>query len=373
MGEFFEQEASDTLKKSGMCAKGFYDYEKLLCKQVQFLECQIKEEKETICFYYDVQDKKPFAELRTEKKLNRLQALLEIGKMAELFHQYNFSICPDNLFYDRNFRVFIKNRDLYERGISGKEEEFLEQYKALTGHVMQKKYSFEDYLYGGKDLYRKNIFLRKMSETGSVEELEEFLKKEYELTQDITLNKRIEVNKSWYRMNGWCMAAAVILIAAAAVYIIFTAFVMTPRKNAMIEAAGSYLEGNYVKVIDDLRNVDMRYMDKHQKYMLAVSYVKSESLTPEQKENVLETITLDGEEKIKDYWIYLGRLNTAEAQNIAMQRSDDELLLYAYMTEKAIVEKNTEITGEEKAQKLTELQSKIDNLAKQYEETEDTK
>lgn len=65
----------------------------------------------------------------------------------------------------------------------------------------------------------------------------------------------------------------------------------------MLNAAASYLSGNYVKVIDDLRDIDIKYLDQHQKYILAVSYVRSESLTSEQKENILLTITVDGEEK----------------------------------------------------------------------------
>ena len=56
-----------------------------------------------------------------------------------------------------------------------------------------------------------------------------------------------------------------------------------------------------------------------------------------------------------------------------MQCSDDELLLYAFMTEKAILEKNTEISGEEKASRQQVLEKKIEDLAKQYEVTEDGK
>ena len=43
------------------------------------------------------------------------------------------------------------------------------------------------------------------------------------------------------------------------------------------------------------------------------------------------------------------------------------------MTEKAILEKNTEISGEEKASRLQVLEKKIEDLAKQYEVTEDGK
>lgn len=367
MGKFYIQELCETRMKSKICAKGSFEMGKLTDSSQPFLECRIEEEKEKVNFYYNIQETNALAALREEKKINKLRALLEVERLYQVFLKYNFMLDPENLYYDRNYRIFIKNRDLYERGISGKEENFLTQYKALIGYVMQKKYTFEDYYQGGNDLYHKNSFLKKMNERNSIEEIYDFLKEEFELTNDIILHRKVEVNKSWYRLNSFCMAAAILLLASAVGVISYLVLAYLPRRNAMLNASECFLEGNYVKVIDDLQSIDMKYMDKYQKYILAVSYVRGESLTPEQKENILNSLTIDGEEKIKDYWIYLGRLDTAEAENIAMQCSDDELLLYAYMTEKAILEKNTEISGEEKLQRLSELEKKIAELAKQYE------
>ena len=93
-----------------------------------------------------------------------------------------------------------------------------------------------------------------------------------------------------------------------------------------------------------------------------------------QKENILQKLPINGEEKLMEYWIYIGRLLPLEAENIALQRSDDELLLYAYMLEKDLTETDTQMTGEEKAAKLEELNGKIEKLAEKYveEETEES-
>lgn len=370
MGKYFEQEYSETVMKSEINAKEKQDFEMLKCRQIQFLDCRIEEEKETASFFYDVKEKVLLTKLREEKKADRLKVLLEAGKLRQLFREYHFELNPQNLYYDRNYRVFVRSRDLFERGVSGDDNGFLMQYKALAGHVLQNKYSFENYLQGGGDLYSKNSFLKTIRETKEIDELKQQLEMEYQRLHDITVNKKIEVNKSWYRMSSLCMAVAIILIVVAGSGLAYLAGVILPRRNAMLNASCAYLENNYVKVIDELQQIDMRYMDKYQKYILSVSYVRSESLTQEQKDNILQTLTIDGEEKVKDYWIYLGRLNTLEAQNVAMQRSDDEMLLYAYMTEKAILEKNTEVTGEEKASRLSDLEKKIEELAKQYEPEE---
>lgn len=372
MSEPTTKEWIETLKKSEINIKTEADREEIEGLQGMFLNCHIEEEKETLTFIYDTEGKKPFTMIREEKRIDRLRALLEIGKLQNTYSGYLFTLEPENLYYDRNFRIYVKRREMYEAGLAGETDELVKQYRALCAFALQKKYGFQDYYLGGDDLYKKNTALKEMAFLDTMDSLEEWLLKAYETEKNNVFDKRVEVNKGWYQMNVWYIAVTLFLIAAAAAYIIYTAGVVGPRKDAMIQAQNSYLDGKYVQVIDDLEDVDIKYMDKYLKYILAVSYVKGENLTPEQKENVLETISIDGEEKIKEYWIYLGRLDTLEAENIAMQRSDNQLLLYAYMTEKAMLEKNTTISGEEKASQLDALEQKIKELAELYETEEET-
>lgn len=371
MEKLFAEEVEEIVKKSNLQIKNSKDIEKISQPSIQFLDCIIKEDKEDMLFYYNVLNKKTLSQLRREKKINQLRALIEVAKLSEIFRNIKFTLNPENLYFDRNFRIYVKFRDVYEQGMNGEDKEFLEQYKALIGHVIQNKYSFEDYYKGGNDLYKKNVLLKKISESSQLNELINLLENEFEETENLFFNKKVEVNKSWYQLNKWCLVIAVGLITVSSVYITYLCASVLPRKNAMIQASNEYLSGSYINVIDNLKQVDLKYLDKYQKFILAVSYVKSESLSSEQKETILTSLSIDGEEKIKDYWIYLGRLDTVEAENIAMQRSDDELLLYAYMTEKAILEKNTKITGEEKAERIKNIEQKISELAKQYESTDE--
>ena len=370
MGRFYTNELEEVIKKSDFYIQSEKDYEELQSPGQQFLDCCFVEEKETIIICYDIDGKMPFSKLRDEKRIDCFRALLEVKRLAESFEEYKFVISPENLYYDRNFRIYIKRRELYEPGISGELADMTEQYRALVAYILQNRYEFDDYYLGGSDLYKKNNHLKKLALREDCEAIAEWLEEAYKREWDNVFLKRVEVNKAWYRMNVWYMVITIAIIITAGIYIVYAAGELLPRKNAMIQAQNSFLDGKYVQVIDDLKDVDMKYMDKYLKYILAVSYVKGESLTPEQKENVLATITVDGEEKLKDYWIYLGRLNTAEAQNIAMQRGDDELLLYAYMLEKTVLEKNSDISGEEKTTQLDALEKKIEELAKQYEPEE---
>ena len=118
--------------------------------------------------------------------------------------------------------------------------------------------------------------------------------------------------------------------------------------------------------VDDLKQLPMNRLSYDQKYVLSVSYVNLESLSLEQKQNILDKLPVNGDEKLMEYWIYIGRLQPVEAENIAMQKSDDELLLYAYMLDKDLTEADENLNGEEKAQKLEDLESKISHLAEVY-------
>ena len=113
-------------------------------------------------------------------------------------------------------------------------------------------------------------------------------------------------------------------------------------------------------------SVEIARMDVPQKYILAVSCVKCESFNAENQKNILNTIALNGDEKVMEYWIHINRLETQEAADIAMQLSSDQLLYYAYLKEKTVVENDRTLSGEEKEARLSELESKLQPLKDEY-------
>ncbi|MEG0722527.1 MAG: type VII secretion protein EssB/YukC, partial [Lachnospiraceae bacterium] len=162
-----------------------------------------------------------------------------------------------------------------------------------------------------------------------------------------------------------------VLCVISAVYLGYRFLKEDPYKSAVIAADNAYIEADYVGCIDAMRDVKVSDMELHQKYILANAYVRSENLTQEQKTNILETLSIKEAPVRLEYWIYLGRGDASQAEDIAMQQSDDQLLLYAYMKEKSAIESDTAITGEEKTQKLEDISSKMKPLMDQYDKTEE--
>ncbi len=358
-----------TVKKSALRAQTLYDYKKITYPNERFLECSIEEAEEELVFSFDTKDRHPFKEIRTMSLTERLRILIDAARLFLLRREYFFTMHPENLYFDENYRVYVMERDIckYEEIT---EAAFLEEYKALIGYSMQKKYEFSDYLEGGKGLLKKHKILKRYMSEETLENTVSLLEEQYrELSKEIKEKQMLVYKKNYMRSRIYMVVSLVILFIGMTA-IGYYRFYEKPVLEAKLQAEIDFLKGDYIQVIDDLSELSMRQLSYEQKHILSISYVNTESLTVEQKENILKKLPVNGEEKLMEYWIYIGRLIPLEAENIAMQRSDDELLLYAYMLEKNLTETDTEMTGEEKAAKLKELEEKIEKLAEQYTEQE---
>jgi len=361
----------ETVKKSMFVAKTQYDYKKLTFSEPYLIGATLEEEKEDLIFTYDIENKKQMNEIRQEDRLMVLSVLMSLNELKSGKEKYNFKMDPDNLYYDLNNRISVKQRDIYAEGSGFDKDEFLEDYKALAGFALQKKYSFADYRQGGIKLLSKNKLLEKIREAVTAEDIQKALMDEYNLVKQDRKEKKILLNKGSYR--GFQIAACVfgVLCIAAAVYIGYRLLKEDPYKNAVIAADNAYIEQNYVDCIDSMKGIKVNDMEKHQKYILANSYIHSENLTKEQKTNILGNISLNETQARLDYWIYLGRGDTDDAIDIALQQSDDQLLLYAYMKKKSLVEYDVALSGEEKSQQLSDLDSKMQPLMEKYNTEEE--
>lgn len=359
-------------RKAEMSAQTSYDFGKLVFPQNEFLKSSYQEEKEEIIFNYDVTEYQKFTDIKNEKRETVIINLIDCAKLEKICHSYKIELRPDNLFYNIHNQVAIMYRDVYGKGEEFKEEEFISQYRSLIGFALQNKYSYNDYYDGGMELLEKDKFLEKIAEEDTLEGIVNCLKEEYERLIKNFAATKITINKKKYRRNKILLVVTSVLMIMSIGGLGYELIWEKPYKDAVIEANKNYLKINYNGVIESLRNIDVSRLSVYDKYILAHSYIQSETLTEEQKRNIKTALSLDTNEKVLDYWIALGRLEVSEAENVAQQISDNDLLLYAYMKEKNMLETDSNISGEEKASRLDELSGKIEQLSNVYREDENT-
>lgn len=371
MGMQDTKEIVITLKKSSMKATK-EDYGKLEGSIACVLPCSISEKEEDVMLTYDTRHTKCFIRLKKEDKLLQLAVLEQVYKLERLKQIYEFSMAPNNLYYDYRGNVYVMQKDVHSVDYEGTQEHFLEEYKALAGYMLQDRYQYEDYLEGGQALLKRNSVLSQLYDMQNAELVSLFMEKLYDEELKKKNKVMIEVKRSANRFKNVYITISTLLIICLAGMLGYLHFYQIKQMQTVTAIYDNYIMGDYVSAIDVGKEVHLADMNSRQKYVLAVSYVKGEDLTAEQKDNILNQLYPDGDEKLLEYWIQLGSLNVAEAEDIARQYSNDEWLLYAYLKEKRLLESDMELSGTEKSSALEELQGKIDSLSEKYTTEEET-
>lgn len=356
----------ERIKKSSLTAGNLYEYKKIMYPNVHFIHAQMEEDGEELILQYDLEGMVSFGEIRSEDMSVRLSILMNVKELALCAQDYRFAMEPDNLYYDRNHLVYVRSRDIYGEGESYSGVEWLTEYKALIGYALQKQYSYADYLQGGMQLL-KNGLLGKIRQAESAEDVFQILKEKYDEIEDERKNKKILLSRRRYSFLRTASAVLLVLCVAGGAYVLYDRVKTAPYKDAVIAAESAYIASDYIGCIDEMKQVSVAEMDIYQKYILANSYVRGENLTQEQKDNILKTLSLKDNPTRLEYWIHMGRNDVDEAIDIAMQQSDDEMLLYAYMKQKSNIESDTSLSGEEKTKQLEDVTGKMQPIMEKYE------
>lgn len=142
------------IQKSDMAAKTCYDFRRLEERHHLLLPCKIEEEKETVCMSFDLRGMRILEERKEADMLEKLASLLYAAELEELYVRYDFPLEPDNLYCDILGRVKVRRRDIVPAGQTDRRKDFLRQYQALTGYILDGSRPYEDYLYGGYELLK---------------------------------------------------------------------------------------------------------------------------------------------------------------------------------------------------------------------------
>lgn len=354
------------LRYADIRADGIKDFLKLTEASEYFVPADFEETEDGLRFKFRTDGLISFSELAKEENLRKHAVLLTTLELGDITDDFEFSMNPENLFYSLTGEVKILVRDIADKEAQNKKD-FLKKYKALVGAVLHRKYSYEDFIEGGESLLKKKRFTEKIYD-GTEDEIREILRERIENEHEKLLHEKTIVHKKSLSLLKVIVAVLGILTAAGLVFVGYYFEIIYPYQNAVQNAMNAHIDHNLVELIDSMEAVKLSQMDHYQKYILAEAYINGENLSLEQKTTILSTLTVNQNEKIFDYWIYVGRQNPVEAENIAMQLSDDELLLYAYLLDKDMIQADTEMDGEEKKTRLSELDSKIKEYTKELTE-----
>lgn len=366
MAEQIEIVTEIRVQKADMAAKTSYDYQRLEQEDALLLPCVIEEEKETLCMKFETGEMAPFEQLKKEDKIKKMEVLMQVAELEKLYMKFEFSLCPKNLYYDRLGKVKVKKRDIIPAHDEDRKQQFLNMYQALIGYIMEGSRPYDDYLSGGAEILKKKEEFVKLMTPETLQEEKSLLVKMYENARSREEKTTLRVDRKKQRILSVYAVVSAFALAGLLAAGIYSFGWYIPRQERITAANDAFLKKDYITVIDSLRDFAVEDIEHPQKYILATAYIQGQAVdtfSTADKEAILSKITYDASETVFNYWIHLGRLEVAEAEELAMQMSDNQLLLYAYMQELDQLEQGSGLSGEEKNNREQELREEIRGLA----------
>lgn len=277
-------------------------------------------------------------------------------------------VCPENLMFDSGYTPYLLHYGVKESlpPYGRNEEHLLETVKATICAIVDKSHSFEEYL-----KYHSTLKLSKEAQSimkaESLASLEETVRKQIK-NLDALEKTYVRIPDKRWKLQRYLLLAFILLFIPAFAYAIYSLVFLNPKQDAYIESQRSFLEKNYSEVVTLLESYDADEMPYVIKYQLSHSYVMNESLQEDQREAVLKSITLQTDEQLLLYWIYLGRGNNEEALEIARVLEDRDLIMMALFKYQDELKADEDMKSEDRKEKLDEIERELEDFKDEIEQ-----
>jgi len=339
----------------------------LIFSRDELVPCTLAETEDNFTLRFNIDGLYSAEDIKTEDLVSKLQFLANCADLYLLREEYQFSLSSENIYYTYNLAPKVLMRDKQQ----SMEEDFIKEYKAFIAYIIAPKYSYENYLNGGEKLYKRNKTVKSIVQNETVDEIKNQILDLFEKKKQENKSTKQLVRKTTVKSFAIFMPLVVLFLVASLGLSGFLYFMELPYKTTLLGGNSAYLNEDYIGVQEELLSLSMNRLPKETKFILAKSYVITESLTTAQKNNILLGISLKSDEMILDYWISIGRLDFDGAVDIAQRLGDNDLLLFAYIKQKAILVDDTSVDGAEKTVKMKDLDDKIKAITEDLEKSQE--
>lgn len=355
------------LKRSDINLANIEQLQLLEVDSPHFLIQDFKYDEEEVAFSYTLpQLGKSFSEIRNLPMSEQLRFCLNVLDLEEaLKYPFGLILHPDNLFITKDLTIQMAYRSLLNAMVptTFTLEDFLRQAKSLIISFLGNE-SFVTLYEGGMEVIKLPEYLNSVRQAQSLAELEEYLSKLYlekkeqeSQTQALVPSRRFKL----YKYSTIWLSASLVILAVPLIYLVFF---RSPFQAKMLKADKSFLKKDYSGMIDDMEKVPLDKIPYTQKYELAYAYVQGLDFNADQREVVMNNITLKSDVLYLNYWIQIGRGENGSAVDTAKRLDDVDLILYALAEQISATRKDNSLSGKDRDEKLRSLQQEYDQYWK---------
>ena len=300
----------------------------------------------------------------------KLRHLINIG---QLFHAlqdsiYTYNLSPNNLVFSRN-----GNPLFVFRGIKGQVppydvvslDEFTVNFKAMIVSLLDKKTSYEKLIEGQSPFYKGKIFCETIMKAENLDEIISLLEEKYLEEREQNKEKFSRVpNKLVSRLKLTTLITSLIGFFSLVGVLYFLLFAM-PSQQMISDLRLAFVHQDYSAVVSTVKNTDSKSLSQDDSYMVAYSVIKTEPLTEAQKTELSKISTQSNTDYLR-YWVLIGQSKIDEAMDIASYLDDPQLLMYGLTKKIDEVQRNPNLTSEQRTEQLNNYKGKLEELKKNY-------
>ncbi|MGT2950109.1 type VII secretion protein EssB [Streptococcus cuniculi] len=300
----------------------------------------------------------------------RLRHLLNIGRLyKELeFSKYTYSFEPESIAFTMN-----ASPQFIHKGIKGQippydsitEDEFLQRYKAMILSLLDDKTDYLSLMDGKLPFYKGNLFCETVLQSESISDILHLLQEKYVEEKQLNEQNYSRMSNTFVTRLKISAIISSIVAVCSLIGIGYLFFFALPRQEMISSIRLAFIQEDYSQVISTLKNTDSKSLSQEDKYIVAYSVIMTEHLTDEQKTELSKISSQSNEDYLR-YWVLIGQAKIDEAIDIASFLDDPQLLMYGMTKKIDEIQRNPDMTSEERTEKMNGYKSKLEELKKQY-------
>lgn len=300
----------------------------------------------------------------------KLRHLINIGQLFNLLKDsiYTYELSPNNLVFSMN-----GNPLFVFRGVKGQippydalnADEFVVNFKAMIVSLLDKKVSYEELMEGQSPFYKGKLFCETIMKAEGLDEILSLLLTNYLEEKEQNKEKYSRVsNKLVSRLKLTTIITSLIGFFSIIGILYFVLFAM-PSQQLVSDLRLAFVHQDYSTVVTTVKNTDSKSLTQDDAYMVAYSVIKTEPLTEEQKTELSKLSTQSNIDYLR-YWVLIGQSKIDEAMDIASYLDDPQLLMYGLTKKIDEVQRNPNLTSEQRTEQLNNYKSKLEEFKKNY-------
>ena len=274
----------------------------------------------------------------------KLRHLINIG---QLFHAlqdsiYTYNLSPNNLVFSRNGNpLFV--------------------FRGVKGQVPP----YEKLIEGQSPFYKGKLFCETIMKAENLDEIISLLEEKYLEEREQNKEKFSRVpNKLVFRLKLTTLITSLIGFFSLVGVLYFLLFAM-PSQQMISDLRLAFVHQDYSTVVSTVKNTDSKSLSQDDSYMVAYSVIKTEPLTEAQKTELSKISTQSNTDYLR-YWVLIGQSKIDEAMDIASYLDDPQLLMYGLTKKIDEVQRNPNLTSEQRTEQLNNYKGKLEELKKNY-------